>query len=262
MIALPIDSGRWTTLPTGDSPPTPPSGAAMSDGDLDLCRVSDDAWFQNTHAIDYAGWHMFQFLVPVPIVSLTFLRWGWEGHTSGAPPGYQHIYLGYWRLTGAYPQWVPYLSWEGEVGDNDDHYFTLDRETDFDEVVNPSGIVWAFAKGGWVWGASYPFYMYTDYAALFYDSGAAPNKVISETVNPFGQRFRAWDDPAPNAISFERQDIPSGAWSAKTNPFPAGSSQPALECLPNGWLHLALITSAGAISHYLSRDDGETWQAP
>lgn len=120
-------------------------------------------------------------------------------------------------------------------------------------------------------GASFPDWSVTGNAGVYTSAQIAAAYVqfdyqggtrIAETPNPFDQRFRAFDDAAAGAISFERRDLAAGSWATKTNPFPAGSSQPTLQYLRDGRLHASFVDSAGALQHRLSYNDGDTWVTP
>lgn len=81
---------------------------------------------------------------------------------------------------------------------------------------------------------------------------------LTAANNIYGQRFRSFE--GAGGIAFERQDIRGGDWSALISPSAlAGYKAPDLECLPDGRLHIACLSSAGAMAHAYSSDDGESW---
>jgi hypothetical protein len=125
-------------------------------------------------------------------------------------------------------------------------------------VVDGSGDIWLYGQGGLYGAYTYPYTFLTDWATVQYHP-ISGKKAITETVNIYGQRARAWRDPAFDTISFEALDAPSGLWSTPIQPFGANANSPQLQCLDNGSLIAAYIDSTGALKHAVSTDDGVTW---
>ncbi len=225
----------------------------MTPDELTKCRVSDNDRFVNSSGtLDSSASQLFRFAFgDYPTIETLILRhegWG-ERYVTGEwlPAG---RVLALWNP--ATTTWVNIATITDES--RADSVFSYEATPSVISTYISGGILWEMYT---VTGSSAPMNLYTDLAQAII--GVPDTLRISTAHTPFGQTVRVFDDGDAGAVSFERLDLASGAWSTPTQPFGEGSNSPDIECLADGRLRCALIDSDGNKQQFYSSDDGESW---
>jgi hypothetical protein len=253
--------------------PSAGEGTPMTGPQLAQCLDSDDDRFGHS----WADWD--RYYGPYAKLAVLFMNWRfdasaymdteieklqgrWEGYSWFEQPPPQTVYTDLWMWNWPGSNWEGTLPWGSKTttGPPD---FTIDgaNSVPVSELFSPLGYAWLLIRTMVQWPLfNHELQQWTDqiYLELFFPP--APPARISEDLNVFGQRFRAFDDNEAAAVACQSLDVPAGDWSPVIEPF-GGSSKPSIECLPDGRLRAAYVDAGGAVAKAQSFDDGETWEA-
>jgi len=261
IILQPIEGRYDTHVVPGYILDPPPFGTEMTEAELAKCADSDDIRFSNNSPANYVARQIFKFDLssysPGAIKTLKPSHEGYSTVTGEATA--VETYLSSWRVDSE--------EWRYQDNHSNGYDTVIEREAPYggpaggntpDVFISDAGELWILIYT-YDWSAWRASTLYTDQVQLVITLRVR----VASSTNPFGQRFRAFDDGDVGDISFERLDHPGADWSIPTQPFSGdGNANPDLVALPTGALRAGYLDSDGDLQQRISLDDGETWNSP